>query len=119
MVQRQGPPLRSLIYDKAIEAYARVVALDDAGVLEQLDRAIDGTDRDLRVDLHRAAVEFLDIGVVGGFLENPRDDTTLFRHAHAALDAQFLQRFGCFAHDQNVPARATLMTEATIEDRAA
>ena len=47
-----GPPL------------AEIVAGDDSGVLEQLDRPVDGGDRDARVDCRRTAVEFLHVRMV-------------------------------------------------------
>jgi len=47
-------------------AVAEVMALQDAGILEQLDGAIDGGDGNMRVDRRGAAVQFLRIGMVGG-----------------------------------------------------
>src|SRR5262245_5641576 len=38
---------------------AKVMTLDDTGILEQLDRAIDRRDRDVLVDLGAAAVQLL------------------------------------------------------------
>ncbi len=53
-------------------AVAEIVALQDAGILEQLDRAIDGGDGDMRIDGGGAAVQFLGIGVVGGIGQDAR-----------------------------------------------
>ena len=47
----------------------------------------------MRIHRGSAAVEFLDIGVVGGILQHSGDDAALAGHAHAALGAEFLQRF--------------------------
>ena len=54
--------VRHLLVARA--AVAEIVPLDDAGVLEQPDRAIDRRNRDLVVDRDRARVEFLDVGMV-------------------------------------------------------
>jgi hypothetical protein len=45
-------------------AVAEVVPLQDAGLLEQADRAIDRGDGDLRIDGVRPAVQLLDVRVV-------------------------------------------------------
>src|SRR5215467_11151154 len=45
---------------------AEVVALDDAGIFEQLDRAVDRGNRDAVVDRRAAAVKLLDVGMVIG-----------------------------------------------------
>ena len=44
---------------------AEIVALDDAGVLEQFHGAIDGGDRNMRVDFRAASIELLDVRVIG------------------------------------------------------
>ena len=53
---------RDLLVARA--AFAEVVALDDAGILEQLDGAVDRRDRDVLVDLGAAPVELLDVRMV-------------------------------------------------------
>ena len=78
-------------------ALAEIVPLDDAGVLEQLHRAIDRRDRDLVVDRDAAAIQFLDVGMIGGLRQHARDDAALLGHAHAGrgaarLDAGGLER---------------------------
>src|SRR5258705_11704488 len=45
-------------------ALAEIMPLDDPGILEQLDGAIHGRDRDLVVDRDAAPVEFLDVGMI-------------------------------------------------------
>ena len=47
-------------------AVAEIVPLDDAGILEQLDGAVDGRDRDALVDRGAAPVELLDVGMIVG-----------------------------------------------------
>ena len=43
---------------------AEIVAGDDPGILEQLDRPVDGGDRDFRIDRRGPAIEFLDVRMV-------------------------------------------------------
>ncbi len=83
-------------------AGAEIMAGDDAGILEQLDRAVDGGDGNLRVHLRGAAAESLDIGIVGGRRQYARDGAALFGHA-MPLATQSSSRFslssltvGCF-----------------------
>src|SRR5229473_8548320 len=45
-------------------ALAKVMPLDDAGVLEQLDGSVHRRDRDLVVDRDAAAIQFLDVGMI-------------------------------------------------------
>src|SRR3954452_5864331 len=47
-------------------ALAKIMPLDDPGILEQLDGAVHGRDRDLVVDSDAAPVEFLDVGMIHG-----------------------------------------------------
>jgi hypothetical protein len=69
-------------------AAAEVVPFEDALLLEQPDGAVDGGDRDMRVALMRAPVEFLDIRVVGTFRQDAGDQPALPGHLQAAVDAQ-------------------------------
>src|ERR1700710_2452578 len=45
-------------------AFAEIVPLDDAGVLEQFYGAVYRRDRDLVVDCDASAIQFLDIGMI-------------------------------------------------------
>ena len=47
-------------------AAAEVAALEDALLLQQAHRAIDRGDRDLRIECAGAAVQLLDVGMIGG-----------------------------------------------------
>ncbi|MEY9605191.1 hypothetical protein ABIF74_009883 [Bradyrhizobium japonicum] len=90
-------------------ALAEIMALDDAGILEQLDGAIHGRDRDLVVDGDAAPVQFLDVGVVDRFRQHAGDDTALLGHAHAgggaaSLDAGRLGGGGRFKSSHSVSA---------------
>src|SRR3974390_3693609 len=69
-------------------ALAEIVALDDARVLEQPHRAVDGGDGNAVVDFGAAAVQFLDIRMVFRAREHARDNAPLFGHAHALGDAK-------------------------------
>ena len=78
-------------------ALAKIVPLDDAGVLEQLDGAIDGRDRDLVVDRDASAVQFFHVGMIRSLRQHARDDAALLGHPHsgggaARLDAGRLRR---------------------------
>ncbi len=65
------------------------MALQNAGILEQLDGAIDGGDGDMRIDGRGAAVEFLGIGMVVGVRQHARDHAALLGHAQPLVDAEF------------------------------
>src|SRR5262245_14845874 len=56
---------RNLLVARA--ALAEIMALDDAGILEQLYGAVDGGNRDVAVDLGAAAVELLHVRLIGRF----------------------------------------------------
>ena len=47
-------------------AFAEIVPLDDAGILEQAHGAVDGRNRDAVVDLGAAPVKLLDVGMIVG-----------------------------------------------------
>ncbi len=47
-------------------AVAEIVAFEDAGILEQLDGAVDGGNGNMGVDRRGAAVQVLRIGMVSG-----------------------------------------------------
>ena len=70
-------------------AIAEIMALQDAGILEQLDGAIDRGDGDMRIDRGGAAIEFLGIGMVARPGQHARDDPALLGHAQALVDAEF------------------------------
>ena len=64
-------------------AIAKIMALDDAGILEQLDRPIDGGDGDAVVNGGATPVELLDVRVVIRGRQHACDDPALLGHAHA------------------------------------
>ena len=70
---------------------AEIVALHDAFVLQEPDRAIDGRQRDVRIELGNAPIDFLHIGVIVRFGKDLRDDPPLSCHPEAAFGAEALQ----------------------------
>src|SRR5215467_8084227 len=66
-------------------AVAELVAFEDAGAFKQAHRTVDRRERDARIAGACPPVDFLDIGVVFGFRQNPRNRSSLARHAHATL----------------------------------
>ena len=97
---------------------AEIPALEDPVLLEQTDRAVDGGDRDVRIEGSGAAVQFLDVGMVGRVRQDTGDDPPLSGHLEAPFDAQaFDARFHPIPCDQTrqpilpdqpVPAREAL-----------
>ena len=80
-------------------AVLEVVLGDQPGFLEQVQRAIDGRERNTRIDGAGAAVEFLDVRVVDGLFDHLCDDATLVGHAHALVGTLLFQRQDAgFAH---------------------
>src|ERR1700692_1042533 len=75
-------------------ALAKVMPLDDAGVLEQLDGPVHRRDRDLVVDGYATAVQFLDIGMIERLRQHARDHPALFGHSHASGGATRLYTGG-------------------------
>ena len=69
---------------------AEIASLEDALLLQQAHRAVDSGDRDAGVQRAGTAVEFLDIGVIGGLGQDTGNDATLPRHLEASFDAQAL-----------------------------
>src|SRR5262249_6022480 len=64
-----------------------IMALEDAGILEQLDGAVDGGDRDVRIDGDCTAIKLLGVGMVIGFGDHARDHAALLGHAQALFEA--------------------------------
>src|SRR5262245_62316637 len=60
-------------------AVAEIMPLDDAGILEQLHGPIHRRDRNAVIDRGTAPIEFLNVGMVLGRSERPRDDAALLR----------------------------------------
>src|SRR3546814_17753553 len=68
-------------------AVAEIMAIEDAGLLEQPHRAVDGRDRDARIDRRGALIDLLDIGMIVGVGEHARDDAALLGDAEALFVA--------------------------------
>lgn len=69
-------------------AAAEIPAFQDAALLQQAHGAVDGGNRDARIQLHRAAVQLLHVGVVVGVRQDARDHAALPRHLEAPFDAE-------------------------------
>src|SRR5258706_4073676 len=59
---------------------AKIVSLEDAGIFEQLDRAVDRRNRNMRIHGDGAPVPLLGIRMCIGFGDDTRDDAALLRH---------------------------------------
>jgi hypothetical protein len=71
-------------------AVAEIVTLQDASILEQFHRAIDGGDGDVRINGGSTAIEFFGVRMVFGFRQNARDHPALLGHAKAFVRAKLL-----------------------------
>ena len=65
--------------------------VEHAGLFEQADGAIDGRDRDARVDLRGPFVELFHIGVIVAVGQDARDDLALFGNAQALVGAELFE----------------------------
>src|SRR5690348_11064385 len=81
-------------------AVAEIVALEDAGLLEQAHGAVDGGDRDLWIDRGGALVHRFDVRMIGRFRQHTRDDATLFGHLETFVDAEL---FDTGRHSRRCP----------------
>jgi len=70
---------------------AKIVALQNACLVEQADCSVHGSDTDAGIDLARSAVQLLDVWVIVSNGQKARDNPTLFRHTDAVLGAQPFQ----------------------------
>lgn len=91
---RAGLEIDQMIVVRLSDGFvARATALElatfeDARLLEQFDGAVDGGDRNARIDRGCAAVQFLDIGMIVGVRQDARDDATLLGNAQAFFGAE-------------------------------
>ena len=72
-------------------AIAEIVPVQHARLFEQADRAIDGRDRDARIDLRGAFMQLLDIGVVVAVRQDAGDNLALFGDAQALVGAELFE----------------------------
>src|SRR5690606_15850510 len=80
---------------------------------EESDRPIDGRDRNTGIDLGRAPINLLDVGVVFGIRQHARDDAALLGHFQPPVDTQALE-----ARDHVPPVRRRRSTHHTGTGRA-
>ncbi len=72
-------------------AVAEIVALKNAGILEQLDGAISTVAMEICGSMAAArTIKFLGVGMVLGVRKHASDDAALFCHAQPLLHAEFL-----------------------------
>jgi hypothetical protein len=66
---------------------AKGVSLEHSELLEAFDGPINGREGDARVDTDGAAVHFVDVRMILGFIDHLGDDETLTGHSQAPLSA--------------------------------
>lgn len=69
-------------------AVAELVTLENAGLLEKAHRPVHGRNRDFRVNRRGSLVQSLDVGMILGLRQNPRDDPPLLGDPQALVCAQ-------------------------------
>src|SRR6185369_40821 len=67
-----------------------LMPFEDSGLLEQPDGAVDGGNRDVRVDRSRARVQRLDVGMVLAVAEHARDHLALLGDSKTLVGAERL-----------------------------
>src|SRR5216684_933220 len=75
-------------------AVAEIMARQDVRLLEEAHGAVHGGDADLGIDLVGAAVDGLDIGVIGRVREHAHDDTALLGHLQALIETKLFEPRG-------------------------
>src|SRR5229473_2740476 len=78
----------------ACAAVAEIMARQDVRLLEEAHGAVHGGDADLGIDLVGAAVDGLDIGVIGRVREHAHDDTALLGHLQALIETKLFEPRG-------------------------
>ena len=71
-------------------AIAEIVAIQNAGFLEQAHRAVDGGNRDARIDRRGAFVQLVHIGMIVAFRQHARDYAALVGNPEATIGADGL-----------------------------
>src|SRR5262249_14918971 len=72
---------------------AKIMALDDASILEQAHSAVYGRNRDSIINLDAATIKLFDIGMIVRFCKHARYNAALFCHAHPLGGAKSLDVF--------------------------
>ena len=73
---------------------AKIVPFQDVCFFEQLDRTVHRGDGDTRVHLDGPLIDLLNIGMIDGIRENPRDDPPLVGHPQALFHTQTFELRG-------------------------
>src|SRR5690625_5148655 len=79
---------------------AKLMAFQNPGFLEELYRAVDGCDRDPRVDANSTLVELFHVRMVRCLRQDACNDAPLLRHLQAALNAE---SFDSSTHNRQHP----------------
>jgi len=72
------------------------------GFFEQANGAVDGCDRNFRIDRGGALVQCLDVGMIFGFGKDPGDDPPLLRNPKTFVGAKRLDVDDCVAHEMKL-----------------
>src|SRR5690606_7771096 len=72
-------------------AVAEVVTVENARLFEQAHGAVDGGDRNLRIDRGGPLVQLLDIGMILALRQDAGDHPPLLGYAQAAVGAELLE----------------------------
>ena len=71
-------------------AVAEIVAIENAGFLEQAHGAVDRRDGDAGIDRSSATIKFFDVGMIGRIGQHARNDLALFGHLEPLFEAPLL-----------------------------
>jgi hypothetical protein len=112
--------------DEAITAIAKIMPLQNSGILEQFDGAVNGGDRYAVIHRRAAAMKLLDIGMIVRRGQHARDDAALLGHAHPLSEALGLdiRRFHSahghvFAHTPSYPQIRSRRSTSAIQGTTA
>src|SRR5690606_15012717 len=84
----------------------KLMALQDAGFLEELHSTIDRGDRDARIDRDCTLIKLFYIRVIRRFREDAGDHAPLLRHLQTTLDAE---SFNPTAHNSILPKPGVIL----------
>ena len=72
-------------------AITEIVPVENAGLFEQANGAIDGGDRNARIDFVGTFVEHFHIGMIVAFGQDPGNDPALFGNAQTLVGAKLFE----------------------------
>ncbi len=80
---------------------SEIVTFQNTGIFEQSDRPVNRGNGNPVIYCGCPAIYFFHIGVIVGFGQDPRNDTTLVRHAHPFFDTDVFQKTHLNNHCQS------------------